>query len=56
MGQVPNLVDDAGGLLVAVLGDEPARTLVKEGLHQEEDDVDEHAEDGEGVPVSHPLC
>ena len=46
------MVDELGRLVESLLGNEPARTLGQEGVGEDEDDVEEDVDQGEGVPVA----
>lgn len=46
------MVDELGRLAESLLGNEPARTLGQEGVGEDEDDVEEDVDQGEGVPVA----
>ena len=50
--QVPHVVDELGRFAESLLGNEPARTLGQEGVGEDEDDVEEDVDQGEGVPVA----
>ena len=50
--QLPHVVDELGRFAESLLGNEPARTLGQEGVGEDEDDVEEDVDQGEGVPVA----
>ena len=49
---MPHVVDELGRFAESLLGNEPARTLGQEGVGEDEDDVEEDVDQGEGVPVA----
>ena len=53
--QLPHVVDEVGRLAESLLGNEPARTLGQEGVGEDEGDVEENVDQGEGVPVAQSL-
>ena len=53
--RLPHVVDEVGRLAESLLGNEPARTLGQEGVGEDEGDVEENVDQGEGVPVAQSL-